>query len=85
MYRALDFLLAHGLAHRIESLNTLVACRHAGDAHVAEFLLCDCCGRAAELRTDAAAMAAAEADARGFRLDRMMLELRGRCPACRDS
>lgn len=83
VYRALEFLLAQGFAHRIESLNAFVACRETTEAHVAGFLICDCCGRAEELQTDAVAIAAAEADARCFRLDRTMLELRGRCPACR--
>lgn len=41
VYRALDFLAAHGLIHKIESRNAYVACSHAhegepeiGRAHV---------------------------------------------------
>lgn len=32
IYRALDKLMAYGLAHRIESLNAFVVCSHPADA-----------------------------------------------------
>jgi hypothetical protein len=32
-YRALDFLVAHGFAHKIERLNAFVACAHPGESH----------------------------------------------------
>lgn len=81
IYRALDFLLAHGLIHRIESLNAFLACTADG-AHSAEFLICDCCGRVEELGlgVDRAALSAA-AD-RGFRPARVVLEVHGLCTAC---
>ncbi len=44
VYRALDFLEKQGFAHRIESLNSYVACRKEADGHAAAFLICDCCG-----------------------------------------
>ena len=37
-YRALDFLVANGLAHRIERLGAFAACAHAEAAHNAGFL-----------------------------------------------
>ena len=49
IYRALDFLLAQGLVHRIESRNAFVACVHkhdSGDPIV--FLLCERCGAVGE-------------------------------------
>src|SRR5919198_1183629 len=49
VYRALDFLIAHGLVHRIETRNAFVGCEHPGEAHAGQFLLCDACGKAAEL------------------------------------
>src|SRR6478609_473985 len=51
VYRALEFLERMGFAHRIESLNAYVPCRIAG-MHVAAFLICDCCGEAAEFQPD---------------------------------
>ncbi|MGB8273652.1 MAG: transcriptional repressor, partial [Alphaproteobacteria bacterium] len=49
VYRALEFLLAHGLVHRIESLNAFVGCVRPGSAHGGQFLICSACGAAAEL------------------------------------
>ncbi|RYF99039.1 MAG: transcriptional repressor, partial [Caulobacteraceae bacterium] len=40
VYRALDFLEAQGLIHRIESLNAYVVCR-LDESHSAAFLICD--------------------------------------------
>ena len=39
IYRALDFLLAHGLVHKIESRNAYVACSHAHDGVPAALLI----------------------------------------------
>jgi Fur family zinc uptake transcriptional regulator len=49
VYRALEFLLAHGLIHRIESLNAYVGCMHPEGAHGGQFLICEDCGAAAEV------------------------------------
>lgn len=81
IYRALDFLLAQGLVHRIESLNAFVACTAEG-AHSAEFLICDCCGRVEELALGISGSAAAAASQRGFTATRTILEVHGACAAC---
>ena len=49
IYRALDFLTAQGLVHRIESRNAFLACinNHASDAPVV-FLICEQCGAVGE-------------------------------------
>ena len=83
-YRALNFLVEQGFAHRIERLNAFVACVHDdGVAHDPVFLICRACHRVAE-GTDAARpgleKAAAEA---GFTIERTMVEVEGLCPACR--
>src|SRR4051794_6447763 len=49
VYRALEFLRAQGLVHRIESLNAYLGCERPGEAHGGQFLLCSGCGAAAEL------------------------------------
>ncbi|MDX1710009.1 MAG: transcriptional repressor, partial [Rhodovibrionaceae bacterium] len=49
VYRALDFLIAQGFVHRIESLNAFVGCPHPADRHAGQFLICLDCGAAAEL------------------------------------
>ncbi|HEX7887694.1 MAG TPA: Fur family transcriptional regulator [Phenylobacterium sp.] len=81
VYRALEFLERLGFAHRIESLNAYVPCRIEG-AHMAAFLICDCCGEAAEFEPDFAPHVAA-AQAAGYELRRLTLEARGLCAGCR--
>ncbi len=82
VYRALEFLERLGFAHRIESLNAYVPCRLAGAPHSAAFLICDCCGTAEEFEPDFATQLAA-AEARGYVVAAVTLEVRGLCPACR--
>ncbi len=83
VYRALDFLQEHGLAHKIESLNAYVACGHASHVHSALFLICEDCGHAEELHSVATTAALREETAAaGFRLNRAVIEVRGRCRSC---
>ena len=81
VYRALEFLERLGFAHRIESLNAYVPCRIEG-AHVAAFLICDCCGEAAEFQPNLTAELAAMA-ASGYEVRAITLEARGLCAGCR--
>lgn len=85
VYRALDFLLEHGLIHRIESLNSFVGCAHPDVPHTGQFLICRECGQAAEINEagidDAIAMGARRA---GFRVESRTIEVEGSCPHCLD-
>ena len=83
IYRALDFLLQHGLIHRIESLNGFVGCPAPAAEHTGQFLICRDCGAAAELadpRIDQAISSGAAAH--GFTVERRTVELSGLCQAC---
>lgn len=84
-YRALDFLVEHGLAHRIRRLNAFTACTRPGEAHQPVFLICGRCDTIAEAagREVRSAMDAAAADL-GFAIDRTSIEAVGTCPACRE-
>ena len=85
VYRALDFLQAHGLVHKIETLKAYVGCQHPGKDHVGQFLICHGCGVAAEIEDPEIARAVEErANAVGFRIAEMTLEVRGLCPTCVD-
>ncbi len=87
-YRALDFLVTHGLAHRIQRLNAFAACMHTTDdsdaGHEAVFLICRDCNALAEapgLRLRAALEAAAAgAD---FAVEGAAIEAIGLCARCR--
>lgn len=82
VYRSLEFLERLGFAHRIESLNAYVPCRIKG-AHVAAFLICDCCGEAAEFQPDLAPQIGEMAGATGYEVRAVTLEARGLCAGCR--
>lgn len=82
VYRALEFLERLGFAHRIESLNAYVPCRIEG-GHMAAFLICDCCGEAAEFEPDFGPTLTA-ARAGGYEVRQVTLEARGLCAGCRE-
>jgi Fur family transcriptional regulator, zinc uptake regulator len=83
VYRALDFLQAHGLVHKIESRNAYVACSHAHGGAPAALLICENCGTVAELDAPESFAALVKgATAQGFRPSHMMIELSGRCGHC---
>ncbi len=83
-YRALDFLVEQGLAHRIQRLNAFTACMHAGENHAPAFLICERCATVAEAPV-APVRAALEATATemGFAIDRVTIEATGLCPTCK--
>ncbi|MCT4555434.1 MAG: transcriptional repressor [Pelagimonas sp.] len=82
-YRALDFLVSHGFAHRIELLNAYIACSHPGERHAPVFLICRGCDTVAEAPGKAAtsALSAAVAET-GFVPSRVLMEAEGQCPSC---
>lgn len=82
-YRALDFLVENGLAHRVTRLNAFTACMHPGETHRPFFLICTGCNLVAETpgRRVAEAMEAAAADA-GFAIERVSSEALGLCATC---
>jgi Fur family zinc uptake transcriptional regulator len=83
VYRAIEFLQAHGLVHRIESLNAFVGCIDPAAPHSGSFLICRDCGATAELEDAGIDAALTEGAARvGFRVEQRMVEMRGLCPAC---
>ena len=85
-YRTLDFLVDHGLAHRIEKLNAYLACGHPGRGHNACFLICQCCKRVAEVLDGAIDTAVnTAAGSRSFTVERTVMELIGVCHACQRS
>lgn len=82
-YRALDFLVLHGLAHKIERLNAFIACAHPGHAHAPAFMICRLCDMVAETLSSPAKGALGEAArATGFKIERTVVEAEGICPTC---
>lgn len=83
IYRALDFLMAHRLIHKLERLNAFVPCAETGHQHVAQFLICRQCGTVAEIDDRAAAKALERvAGQKGFQPHHTVVEIEGTCAAC---
>lgn len=82
-YRALDFLVEHGLAHRLQRLNAFTACLHPEHEHAPAFLICRSCDKLAEI---AAAPLRGQIDKMakqtGFAVERMTIEAVGLCDTC---
>ncbi len=85
VYRALDFLMAQGLVHRIESRNAFLACVHHHDnGAVVAFLICEGCGTVGEAAGAAMGnMLADAARSAGFAPTLSVVEITGLCAHCR--
>jgi Fur family zinc uptake transcriptional regulator len=79
-YRALDFLVSHGFAHKVEKLSAYIACSLPGADHEPAFLICRTCNTVAEQ-----AQAAPLAGTSGFQIESAVVEAEGICPECQKS
>lgn len=88
IYRALEFLIQHGIIHRIESRNAYVACNEGPDARhrhgeATIFLLCEKCGRAAEFQSESlGGLIETIAGKAKFSPNAPVMEIRGLCEEC---
>lgn len=83
VYRALEFLIGHGLVHKLHSRNAFIACAHPEVDHGTQFLICAGCQIIAEIgdrKLDQSLNQAARKA--GFTLHRPMIEIEGLCPYC---
>ena len=86
VYRTLDFLLEHGLIHRVDSLNAFVGCTTTHDPHDVRLLICRQCGEISELADhllDESLQRALQAS--GFKASRTHLEIHGLCTHCQEA
>lgn len=89
VYRALDKLIEYGLVHRLESINSFVACAHPHDHALGHkhgpiaFAICDACGQVDEF-SDAVVEKRLRnwAGEHSFRLAKTTIEMRGTCANC---
>lgn len=83
VYRALDFLLEHGLVHRIASLNAYIGCNEPAHRHDGHFLICQHCQVAIELESPQIDSAIAHAaNSKQFQIDSQCVEVVGCCREC---
>ena len=84
-YRALDFLVENGLAHRIEKINAFVACSQPREEHSPIFMICSDCQQVAETSVKRQSSSLdRSARAIGFDIQHTVVEAQGRCAQCRD-
>jgi Fur family transcriptional regulator, zinc uptake regulator len=84
VYRSLDFLISHGLVHRLDSRKAFVACIHPDHPHVSQFLICRRCGTAVEVEDERISSVVGEWSQRlGFEVEAESLEVSGSCATCR--
>ncbi len=84
VYRALDFLLVNGLAHRLNSLNAYVGCSHPLQHDECYFLFCSTCGEIEECCSGELKRAIRKATGRNqFEPRHTTLEIEGKCRECR--
>jgi|TARA_B100001142_G_scaffold310734_1_gene344485 Fur family zinc uptake transcriptional regulator len=86
-YRALDFLVEHRFAHKIERLNAFVACALPGDSHCDNhspaFMICRQCDTVAETRSVSPDFDISKiAQSTGFKIEQTVIEAEGLCNSC---
>lgn len=83
VYRALDFLMCAGLAHRVNTLNAFTACRGSDETHRGLMLVCRECSQVIELedRRVESSIARSAAD-RAFETADVLVEVLGTCADC---
>ena len=83
VYRALDFLIEQGLAHKIGRMNLFVACRHTSHQIPSLFLVCPKCSGVTELQEQSVMSALSNSlAAAGHRLESPEVEISALCPKC---
>jgi len=83
VYRILDLFVANNVAMRVESANAYLANAHPDCLHDCIFLVCDGCGRATHVDDDQLSLRIRDtARASGFRPEKPVIEVRGRCAEC---
>ena len=83
IYRALDFLLQHGMVHKIESMNAFVGCDHPGNPHAGQFLICTECNQVLEQESsDLSQLISRHAFSYNFTISSQTVEIMGTCERC---
>ena len=86
VYRALDFLINNGFAHKIERVNAYTACTHIGFDHAPAVLICTSCDAVVETQSEMSKeVLSRAAKGTGFAISRVVIEAEGHCPKCQEA
>ena len=80
-YRVLDFLIEKGLVHKIQGLNSFIACSYAGCIHFPAFVICRKCENVAEIKGEEN-FPKAPSVSLDFKIENAMIEILGICSNC---
>ena len=80
-YRVLDFLIEKGLVHKIQGLNSFIACAYAGCAHIPAFVICRKCDNVTEIKGQKN-FPKVPTVALDFKIENAMIEILGICSTC---
>lgn len=82
-YRALDFLVKNGFAHKIEQLNSFIGCVHPGKDHSPAFMICRNCDFVAEEEAISPNSSVSKIGSKsGFKVEKAIIEAQGLCHSC---
>lgn len=83
VYRSLDKLIEKGLAHRLESLNAYVVCKHPHHHEMAAFAICESCGLVTEFSDSSINERLTQwSHDHSFCPKKAIVEIRGLCSVC---
>jgi len=82
-YRALDFLVQNGFAHKIEQLNSFIGCTHPGKDHSPAFMICRKCDSVSEEEALTRDFSVSQYGLKtGFTVEKDVIEAKGLCHSC---
>lgn len=84
VYRTLDFLIEHGLIHKVHSLNAYVGCSSPNQDRCNALFICSVCGETEEVPNNSIQQAInLSASQHKFTVENQMLEIMGKCQPCK--
>jgi len=82
-YRALDFLVQNGFAHKIEQLNSFIGCTHPGKDHSPAFMICRKCDSVSEEEALTRDFSVSQIGLKTrFTVEKAVIEAKGLCHSC---
>lgn len=85
VYRTIDFLITHGLIHKVHSLNAYFGCPNPLRKHYDALFICLVCGHTEEVPNNTIQQAInLSANKQRFAVEQQVLEITGRCKRCLD-
>ena len=81
-YRVLDFLIEQGFVHKIQGLNSFVACAYPGHNHSPAFMICRICDKVAEVKDRETGANLEKESLVDFKIEEAFIEMKGVCNSC---